>query len=81
MITSAPRLRSISITFSAVKRRHEPSMWLWKSTPSSSIFRSPSSENTWKPPESVRIGPSQAMKRCSPPSRRTSASDGRRCRW
>ena len=23
---------------------------------------------TWKPPQSVRIGPSQSMKRCSPPS-------------
>ncbi len=69
------------ITLSAVKRRFEPSMWLRNSTPSSSIVRSPSSENTWKPPESVRIGPSHAMKRCSPPISRTSSSPGRRCRW
>ena len=26
------------------------------------------SEKTWKPPESVRIGPSQPMNACSPPS-------------
>ena len=35
MITSAPRLRSMRITLSGVKRRCEPSMWLRNSTPSS----------------------------------------------
>ena len=38
-------------------------------TPSSSARAIVSrSEKTWKPPESVRIGPSQPMKRCRPPS-------------
>ena len=46
MMTSAPRLRSMRMTLSAVKRRLEPSTWLRKSTPSSSIVRSPSRENT-----------------------------------
>ena len=40
-----------------------PSMWEEKVTPSSVIFRSPARENTWKPPESVSIGPSQCIKR------------------
>ena len=38
-------------------------------TPSSSEASSVSrSEKTWKPPESVRIGPSHAMNACRPPS-------------
>ena len=39
------------------------------------------SENTWKPPLSVTIGPSQPMKRCSPPSWRTTSAPGRKNRW
>ena len=39
------------------------------------------SENTWKPPESVRIGRFQAMKRCRPPSSAIVSSPGRKCRW
>src|SRR5664279_4835649 len=39
------------------------------------------SENTWKPPESVRIGPSQLMKEWSPPSSAIRSSPGRKCRW
>ena len=50
-------------------------------TPSSSMRAVSSSEKTWKPPESVRIGRSQAMKRCRPPSSAISSSPGRRCRW
>ncbi len=45
----------------------EPSVGAWKVTPSSVIFLRCASENTWKPPESVRIGPSQRAKPCSPP--------------
>ena len=37
-----------------------PSRWEAKVTPSSVIFRRPARENTWKPPESVRMGPSQS---------------------
>ena len=47
-------------------------------TPSSSITRRSASETTWKPPESVRIGPSQPMNRCSPPSRAIRSWPGRR---
>ena len=36
-----------------------PSMWDRKVTPSSLIFRRSARENTWNPPESVRIGRSQ----------------------
>ena len=39
------------------------------------------SEKTWKPPESVRIGPSQLMKACRPPSSAIRSSPGRKCRW
>ena len=69
------------ITLSGVKSRFDPSMWLRNSTPSSAIVRSVSSEKTWKPPESVSIGPSHRMNACSPPIARTSSSPGRRWRW
>src|SRR4029079_3853500 len=38
-------------------------------------------EKTWKPPESVMIGRSQRMKRCSPPSCAISSWPGVRNRW
>ena len=38
-------------------------------------------KNTWNPPESVRIGPSQVINLCRPPISRTTLSVGRRCRW
>ena len=56
-------------------------MWLRNVAPSSSILRESASETTWKPPESVRIGRSQAMNRCSPPSLRIRSWPGRRYRW
>ena len=49
----------ISIERSGVSRWAEPSRCDWKATPSSSILRSAASDMTWKPPESVRIGPGQ----------------------
>ena len=58
-----------------------PSMWDWKVTPSGSIFRSFDSDITWKPPESVRIGPGQSMKRCNPPRAATRSAPGRSIRW
>ena len=54
-----------------------PSMWEWKYTPSSLILRSPARENTWNPPESVRIGLSQDMNLCRPPRSRITLSPGR----
>ena len=81
MITSAPIARSSAITLSGVNARVEPSMCDWNVTPSSETVRSPSSENTWKPPESVSIGPSHAMNLWMPPISRITSSPGRRCRW
>ena len=48
----------------------------WNFTPSSVILRSAPRLNTWKPPESVRMGPSQPMKRCSPPCAAITSSPG-----
>ena len=46
-------------------------------TPSSSTASSVSrSEKTWKPPESVRIGPSQPENACKPPCSETMSSPG-----
>ncbi len=59
----------------------EPSMWLWKVTPSSLTLAILARDMTWKPPLSVRIGRSQRMKRCSPPSRATRSAPGRSIRW
>ncbi len=72
MTMSAPSWSAwISMARSGVSKWREPSMWLWKTTPSSLKRRILASDITWKPPESVRIGPSQPMKRCRPPSRAT----------
>ena len=42
-------------------------------TPSSVIFRRPDRENTWNPPESVRMGPSQSINLWRPPISFTTA--------
>ena len=61
--TSEPSSAWISIARSGVSRWVEPSRCEVKVTPSSSTRRRCASEKTWKPPESVRIGPSQPMNR------------------
>ena len=81
MAMSLPRLLWIRMLSSGPMKMRCPSRWLAKVTPSSLIFRSPARENTWNPPESVRMGPSQRMNLCSPPIARTTSSPGRRCRW
>ena len=43
-----------------------PSMWLANSTPCSDILRSLARDQTWNPPESVRMGFSQVENLCSP---------------
>ena len=48
----------------------------WKVTPASVILRSFDRLMTWKPPESVMIGPFQRMKRCRPPSLATRSAPG-----
>jgi hypothetical protein len=61
---SEPRRRWISIARSGDRNSSVPSICERKRTPSSLILRSPDSDITWKPPESVRIGRSQPMNRC-----------------
>ena len=71
----------ISMDRSGVSTCLEPLRWLEKVTASSLIFRMPERLITWKPPLSVRIGRSQRMNRCSPPSRATRSAPGRSIRW
>ena len=78
---SEPSFAWIAATVSGVNRSGEPSYTELNVTPSSSTAAIVSrSEKTWNPPESVRIGPSQPMKRCRPPSSAIRSSVGRKCR-
>ena len=76
--TSEPR--SPWMSRSGVSLCVEPSRCDVNVTPSSSTRRSSASEKTWNPPESVRIGPSQTMNRCSPPSIAIRSASSRRLR-
>ena len=78
---SEPSERCTSIESSGVRRTSLPSMGERNFTPSSVILRSLLSENTWKPPESVRMGFCQCMKPCSPPCASMMAVPGRSIRW
>mmetsp|Transcript_32754 Transcript_32754/g.77422 ORF Transcript_32754/g.77422 Transcript_32754/m.77422 type:complete len:266 (-) Transcript_32754:314-1111(-) len=49
------------------------------SGPSASVLGA--SEKTWKPPESVMIGPLRPMYRCSPPAAATTSAPGCTIRW
>ena len=80
MTISDPSSRWISIERSGVSMCFDPSIWLENFTPSSVSLRSPASDITWNPPESVRIGRSQCMKRCSPPSAWIRSAVGRSIR-
>jgi hypothetical protein len=72
----------MSATLSGVKRASAPSYTERNVTPSSSSAVMVSrSENTWNPPESVRIGPLQPENACTPPSSSTTCSPGRKWRW
>jgi hypothetical protein len=77
---SASRRHWISIERSGVSEISAPSMCERKTTPLSSSFRSWPSDITWKPPESVRIGPGQSMNLCKPPSLATRSAPGRSIR-
>ena len=81
MVMSASRSFWISIERSGVSRCCEPSIGERKVTPSASSLRRSLSDITWKPPESVRIGPGQFMNLCSPPSAATRSAPGRSIRW
>ena len=71
----------ICIEISGVRNSLAPSIGLANFTPSSLILRSAPRLNTWKPPESVRMGLSQAMKRCRPWWALMTSSPGRSHRW
>jgi hypothetical protein len=73
--------RWICIEISGDRNWREPSIGEANLTPSSVILRIAPSENTWKPPESVRIGLSQPMKPCRPPNLSMTAVPGRSHRW
>ena len=62
-----PRFDCICMLSSGPIKILAPSICELKYTPSSFILRRPASENTWNPPESVRIGLSHTMNLCSPP--------------
>jgi hypothetical protein len=64
---SAPSACCTSIERSGVSSTGSPDSSQRKRTPLSSIWVF-CRENTWKPPESVRIGCDQPMKRCRPPA-------------
>ena len=81
MATSAPIRSWIRIEFSGVNSTGLPSMWERKNAPASLTFTCLARLNTWKPPESVSVGPSQPMNRASPPPCATISSPGRRWRW
>ena len=67
MAMSDPSAAWISMLNSGVSSIFEPSRWFWKRTPSSVILRSLASDQTWKPPESVRNGFCQVVNPCRPP--------------
>ena len=73
---SESRSAWISSERSGVSVKVAPSICDWKVTPSSSSFLSWASDITWKPPESVRIGPGQLAKACRPPSAATRSAPG-----
>ena len=73
---SEPSASCAPIAISGVNRWVEPSRCERNVTPSSSTTRRSPSDTTWKPPESVRIGPSQSMNRCRPPSRAIRSAPG-----
>ena len=81
MAMSEPRRSDwIWIERSGVSTCLEPSRWLAKLTASSVTLEMEARLITWKPPESVRIGRSQRMNLCSPPSRSTRSAVGRSIR-
>ncbi len=77
---SEPSSRCTSIERSGDNSTMAPSMWDRKVTAFSLTLRSSDSDITWKPPESVRIGPFQPMNVCRPPSAAIRSAPGRSIR-
>ena len=67
MTMSEPRARCTAMDSSGPRKTGLPSMGDLNLTPASVMRRMAPRLKTWKPPESVRIGRDQCMKRCSPP--------------
>ena len=80
MAMSERSVSCMSIESSGVRRTSLPSIGERKRTPSSLMRRRLLRLNTWKPPESVRIGRRQCMKRCSPPWAAMTLGPGRSSR-
>ena len=75
----------IFMEISGERKSLSPLIGLLKVQPSSVSLRMSDSENTWKPPESVKIGLFQPIKSCRPPncsmtSRPGRSHNGRCCR-
>ncbi len=71
----------IRMLVSGVRKSLSPLTGDAKRTPSSLILRISPSDQTWKPPLSVRTGFVQPSKRCSPPNCCRTSSPGRSHRW
>ncbi|MNV67226.1 hypothetical protein D3C71_1600180 [compost metagenome] len=78
---SEPRSRWTCIDSSGPMNTLAPSTGEAKVTPSSLILRMAPRLNTWKPPESVRIGPFHCMKSCRSPCFLITSVPGRSHRW
>ncbi len=80
MAMSERRVRWMRIDSSGERNTGAPSMGERKLAPSSLILRMSARLNTWNPPESVRMGRPQFMKRCSPACASITSRPGRRKR-
>ena len=71
----------IFIDTSGERNSLSPLIGLWNVQPSSVSLRISDNENTWKPPESVKIGLSQPINSCRPPNCSMTSKPGRSHRW
>ena len=79
---SLPSFSAMAMLSSGVQRMRAPSYSMArKLTPSFVSFMNSLCENTWNPPESVRMGPFQRMNLCTPPISATRSAPGRMARW
>ncbi len=81
MTMSLSSARWICMLTSGVSSSLSPLTGDWKATPCSLTLALAPSDQTWKPPLSVRIGRVQPSKRCRPPNARSTSSPGRSQRW
>ena len=78
---SLPMIRWISIDSRGPRKMRRPSRCELNQQPSGVSVRIFASENTWKPPESVRMGLCQFMNAWRPPACAITSMPGRRLRW